>query len=386
MKALIVGDGTGALAAVRELGRAGWVVGIASGRRWGWGSRSRWASHWHPVPAPFGDMDAFLDAVNAAIAAQGYDVVFPATDTELLALSEHRARLRARFPYPPHDRVLRGVDKLALAALAREAGFQSPVTQPASADTLDEFALPVVVKPRLHWNPDNPDRRTRVEATVAHSREDALRQADFMRAAGAEPFFQQFIPGALVAYVAFADGAHRIVAEHFRRTIHERSSDTGPVALAASEPVPEGLTAKAQALLEALQWSGLMTIQFQMARDGDLYLIDFNGRMDGEYALASACGMGAMEAWARQATGQGCAPVRTPAAGRRYQAIEGDLRYALGQPGLRRVTYVLRALAAMFSAIHPIFSLSDPMPVLPYFTRRAARLLGRLGLRRHRDF
>ena len=49
MKALIVGDSCGALATVRELGRAGWTVGIGSSSRFGWAAMSRYATHWHHV-------------------------------------------------------------------------------------------------------------------------------------------------------------------------------------------------------------------------------------------------------------------------------------------------------------------------------------------------
>lgn len=381
MKALIVGDGTGALAAARELGRAGWFVGIASERRWGWGSVSRWTSRWHHVPAPAGDLGAFADAVNRAIAEQGYEVVFPATDTELLALSAVRDRIAARFPYAPHASVLRGVDKLDLAALAREAGFTSPETLTASEDALDRLGLPVFVKSRLHWRAGSIEAQARVEAVGAKSREDALREAAAMRAAGAEPVFQQFVPGTLVAYVAFADQRHRIAAEHVRITLHERSSETGLVAQAASAPVPEGLTAKAQALLESLQWVGLATLQFQKAETGTLYLIDFNGRMDGEYALTSACGMRAMDAWARLATDREPAAPGAVKIGPRYQAIEADLRRALAEPGAKRVGETLSSVGEAFRAVHPIFRGSDPLPALPYFTRRAERALAKLGRR-----
>lgn len=378
MKVLIVGDGTGALAAARELGRAGWFVGIASGRRWGWGSLSRQTSRWHHVSTPSGDLNAFVEALNRATAEQGYEVLFPATDTELLALSAVREKLTARLPYAPHDCVLRGVDKLALAALARDCGFASPVTLAASEDALAELGLPVIVKSRLHWQPESPGEQTRVEAVVARTRQNALHEAEQMRAAGAEPLFQEFVAGTLLAYVVFADRGHRIAADHLRLTIHERSSETGLIARADSAPVPEGLLEKTQILAEKLEWVGLMTLQFQISGTGALYLIDFNGRMDGEYALANACGMRAMDAWARLAIGEDPALDWEVAVGPRYQAVEADLRRAAAEPGARRIPELLSALAKIFSAVHPIFCWSDPAPALSYFTRRAERILAKL--------
>lgn len=384
MKVLIVGDGTGALAAARELAQAGWFVGVASEQRWGWASASRRTSRWHHIPSPTGNTDAFVDAVNRATDEQGYDVLFPATDTELLALSAVRGKLTARFPYAAHPSVLRGVDKLELATLARDCGFLAPLTREPDEDALTELGVPIVVKPRLHWQPDGRTSPTRLEAAVANSAASARQQVTAMQNAGLAPVFQQFVPGELLAYVVFADRDHKIAAEHVRLAVHERSSDTGPVALAESRPVPPALSANAQVFLEKLQWIGLATLQFQVTESGDYYLIDFNGRMDGEYALTNACGLRAMDAWARlamdpAATSAGNNDIGTVAVGPRYQAIEGDLLHALAQQGAARIGAILSTMFGWFSAVHPIFTWSDPMPVAPYVARRVKRLLARLS-------
>ena len=102
MKALIVGDSCGALATVRELGRAGWTVGIGSSSRFGWAAISRYATHWHHVPPPASDLGEFIGAINRATEKHGYEVIFGAGDAEVLALSANREKIGPLFPCAPH--------------------------------------------------------------------------------------------------------------------------------------------------------------------------------------------------------------------------------------------------------------------------------------------
>lgn len=375
MKALIVGDGTGGLAAVRELGRAGWTVGVGSPGRLGWASVSRWTAHWHRIPAPSGDLETFIGAINQAVARHGYEVAFPAGDAELLALSASRDRLDVHLPYPPHERVLLAVDKERLGEVAGKAGLAMPAIRKASEEALRELGLPIVVKSKLHWNPDSAERQTRVDAKVAESRDEALGIADWMRSLGAEPLFQRFVPGELLAFVAFVDAGHRIVAHHARQTVYLRASEAGLSARAISVPVADDMVAKIQSLLTELRWFGLMAVQFQMPERGEPQLIDFNGRMDGAYVLAHACGMRAMDAWARLATGRTPLPTQTSSLTPRYQALEADLRRSWQQPGLGRLDELLSALQESAVAVHPIASWSDPLPCLAYLVRLAGRLV-----------
>jgi hypothetical protein len=126
MKALIVGDSCGALATVRELGRAGWTVGVGSSSRFGWAASSRWVSQWHRVPPPISDLGEFIGAINRAAEKHGYDVIFGTGDAEVLALSANREKIGPLFPYAPHPCVVRGIDKVHLVEVARKAGIATP--------------------------------------------------------------------------------------------------------------------------------------------------------------------------------------------------------------------------------------------------------------------
>jgi len=377
MRVLIVGDSCGALETTRELAKAGWTVGVGSDSQFGWASASRWASRWHHIPPPLGDPMEFIENINRATKRYDYELVFGAGDAEVLAMSANRDSLIPHFPYTAHPSVLSVFDKCRLAELTVKSGLRAPVTHPADKTVLSEFDFPMVLKPRLHWNPSKGNQETRVEARVVSSCDDAVRQADMMKSVGAHPLFQEFIPGHVETFVALTNSSGKIFSQHVQRTTHEQGSESGISARAISVPAPGDFAEKVQNLLADINWLGLASIQFIQPNDGAPVLIDFNGRMYGSLVFANACGMRAMENWARLASGRETAPSKE-VLGLRYQALEGDLRRAKKLRGAARVSEIGACLAEAGRSVHPILRWSDPKPTLHYLVRIGARLFRKL--------
>lgn len=379
MNVLIVGDSCGALEATRELAKAGWTVGIGSDSRLGWATASRWASHWHDIPPPLGDSMEFIEAVNRVARKYDYELVFPAGDAEVLALSANRDSLVPHFPYTAHPSVVGVLDKLRLAELTTEAGLRAPVTCPANENSLSEFEFPLMVKSRLHWSPGKRNQKTRVGAEIAFNRDEAMWHAEKMRSKGADPVFQESIAGHIETFVALTDKSGKILAHHLQRTTQEYSSESGISARATSVAISDDFGRRVQSLLTDVKWFGLASIQFIQPDDGPPVLIDFNGRIYGSLVFANACGMRAMENWARLATGRETARSQEILA-LRYQALEGDLRRAKKMRGLDRILEVGACWVTAGRSVHPILSWSDPVPTLHYLVRLAMRLHGK-GMR-----
>ncbi len=101
MRALVIdgGHAPSALAATRELGRAGWTVGVGGAFREGYAAASRWCRQYFEVPSPAAGMDAFISAINRAVAHGGHEVVFVSGDAEAMALSFARDDVHARVPF-----------------------------------------------------------------------------------------------------------------------------------------------------------------------------------------------------------------------------------------------------------------------------------------------
>ena len=330
MKALIVetGRARGALAAARALDSAGWTVGIGTPSGGGLASVSKAVSQRHRVPQPQAGVGRFVAAVNEAIRAGGYELVFGGGDAELIALSSQRDEIDAEVPYATHDRVMRVVDKLALAEAAEAAGLLCPDTAKAEEVDAGAWTPPVVVKASVHAPLASSEGPGRLEAEIVHDRGGADRRIAEIRAAGLAPILQRLVPGRLMGYVVVADRSGNVVAEVAQLADATWPPRTGISARARIVAIDRGLADRVARLLGNVGWFGLAQLQFVLADDGQSYLIDFNGRFYGSLALAVAAGANLPATWAALATGRSPGMTPAPRIGTRYQWLEGDLRRA----------------------------------------------------------
>jgi predicted ATP-grasp superfamily ATP-dependent carboligase len=381
MRVLIVGepDSRSALAAVRELGRAGWTVGLGSAAPGRLAAASRWTRARHLVPSAEREADAFLAAVGQAIDRAGYELVVGVDDASVVVLSAGRAAVPATVPYGPHDAVLAVTDKLRLSEIAARAGFQTPRTAPATGAAMRSWSGPVVVKSRMHWRPRRPGPEPRLEALLAPGPAEAARRAEQIRQAGGEPLLQQVVTGRLMAFAAVADRRGRLVARLQQRAEGTWPVPTGVSTRAVTMPVDPELAKKAAVLLEDLGWFGLVQLQFLVAGDGDPWLIDVNPRPYGSLALAHAAGLDLVDTWMRLAAGRPVPAEADAAAGVRYQWLEGDLRRAWRERRGGLLADTLACLRQAPGAAHSVASLGDPWPGARYAADLAARTARKLA-------
>jgi hypothetical protein len=199
-----------------------------------------------------------------------------------------------------------------------------------------------------------------------------------MRAMGALPVFQERVRGSVLHFIALTDRHHRMLSSVSHLTTRLGRSESGQSARALIVPTDTTLRSRVQAFLSEVRWFGLADLQFWITSENKALLTDFNGRIYGGLALPYAGGLLAIDAWARLATGRETTltPTRT---GVRYRALEGDLRHALAQPGLRAIVQALKALVPCTHCVHPIFSWSDPLPTLTYLARLPLRAMNEGG-------
>ena len=141
-------------------------MGIGSPDKYGLAASSRHADRWHEVPPVEQDLDTFLLATEAAVIEGAYEAVFCSEDAQALGLSFGRERLSAKIPYPPHEVVVRAIDKLELCRAAQRVGMSTPLTTPAGEQAIAQVNLPVLVKARLHWTPGTIGAPARMEAEI----------------------------------------------------------------------------------------------------------------------------------------------------------------------------------------------------------------------------
>lgn len=378
MRALIVEHGASraALAASRALAAGGWTVGNGSPAHRSPSAASRAVVRHHPVPLPGEGVDAFVAAVSAAVEEEGYEVIFPADDAEVLALSERRADIPAVVTLPPHPVVLRALDKLELTASGERAGLAVPRTWPLAADDAPPSRGPFVVKARFHAASGTTSR---VEASVAATGKEAIRHGNAIRAGGREPFAQERLEGRLEAFVALVDRDGRTVVAAQQASERIYPPGTGLSVRARTVPIDRALAQRVEALLGDLGWVGLAELQFIRPPGGEPHLIDFNGRLYGSLALAVAAGPNLPDLWARLATARPLPAAVPPAEpGIRYQWLEGDLKRALVERSGGLAADVRQSLRYALGARHSIWSASDPWPALDRVATLAGRSIRRL--------
>lgn len=352
MRALVLdpGGSRSALAGCRALGQAGWAVGVASPAA-GFAERSRFVQA--TVRVPPATSPGFIGALASVAAA--YDVIVPAGDAELFAVSAGRDALPpGRLRYGSHEVVARALDKHALADAARSCAVAVPESRPAASAGVDD--LPVVVKGRSHV-------QHRRETVVART---AAELSDARRALGDDALAQEFVDGPLVAMSVVADASCQVVARVQQRALAVWPVPAGVSTRAVTEAVDLSLAAAVDRVVAALAWQGLAQFQFVVGRDGVPRLIDCNGRLYGSLSLAVAAGVNLPAVWLGGASGATATP------GVRYQWLEGDLR--------RTPSSALSSLAWGMGAQHSVMSLRDPRPALTYglsLARRAARKVRR---------
>ncbi|MEA2476228.1 MAG: hypothetical protein QOC87_427 [Actinomycetota bacterium] len=366
MRALIVEDGysRGALAAARALGSAGWAVGIGSRRR-GLASSSRFTTYNHSIPLPYEDPDRFIEKINRAAVAVGYDVVFGAGDAEILALSKARNELKVKVPYPDHEVVERALDKLELARAAERAGLSTPRTLEPK-DIGAGLEPPILVKARLHSPPGTVGGQGRIEASVATTLADARRRIARIEELGAAPLVQDLVRGHLMAVVVLRDIDGKIVSCVQQEAELIWPEAAGISVRARTVPVDEDLRDGVSALLEDLSWYGLAELQFVADDDGTAWLIDLNGRFYGSLALAVGAGPDLPTKWATLATGAPHVGIAEATSGVRYQWLEGDLRRAFEERRGGLARDVVDCLRYARGAKHSIWSSDDRWPAIRY--------------------
>lgn len=370
MRALILEDGYSrqALTASRALAAAGWEVGIGAHRACGVSACSRSTSHDHRVHAPEQDLDRFVEGVNAAISDVGYELVFGARDVEVLALSARRHEIGAEVPHPPHERVLRALDKLELAAAAQAVEVATPTTVPATAEAVSLATYPVLVKARLHATLDGVARPARLETLHATTQPEAAERVNAIRAAGGEPLLQEAVTGHLLELALVVDRNGQVAAS-MQQVVQRTSRREGGVAVRATTVAPDQrLFDRVRALVAELGWWGLAELQFIVPPGGDPHLIDFNGRFYGSMALAVGAGINLPAIWASVASGRPAIGGVSAQAGLRFQWLAGDVRRCFAEDRADRLRTLRQTAGWSLGAIQSVLALRDPLPALRHAT------------------
>ncbi|MCP4499884.1 MAG: hypothetical protein GY822_07970 [Deltaproteobacteria bacterium] len=383
MTALVTcGHSRAGLAAVRCLGRAQHAVAVGAPMRPALASWSRYATSTLVLPNPETAARSFVDSVVEQSQGRGTKVIFCGTDSALWALSRWRDELpeETRRILPPHDAVVRSLDRQTLHDLASSVGIECvPLLrvdarqgiEPALRDA-KRLGMPATVLPLVPWvEREDGSRRMmaseRVE-TIAELRRLLYEREDLIDAGcliEPHPTGQTFGYGSV-----WVNGEP--VVEVFQQHFRERDAYSGVSTCAETIEPDLEIRRAGRRLLEALQWNGPAFVEFLRTEKGELRLKLILARLWSSVHLAISAGVDVPMLLFRSAMGQSFSKgLEVAKPGVRFRWVVGDAQAMLQLAKGQRLGSMRKRLRVIMDVLDPrdlmhlatdVMDKDDPMP------------------------
>jgi predicted ATP-grasp superfamily ATP-dependent carboligase len=351
------------LAVCRGLSSVGYRVSGVGGRKPAAGHWSRSVDRRYSLPNPRLDPAGFVDGLAAIVEQGEHAALVPGVDAAMLAVSENRTRFEqaVAIGLPPHEIVLRCLDKPSVLKAASVAGLAPPASETCTGidealEVANRLGYPVVVKPVQSLQRD----AHRMMTTQYADDEHALRT--LVPEYGAQFTVQRCETGSVVSLSGVvADGALLgLCAARDARMWPPRGGFTS-----SSETIapPPGVPERLERFLVELGWQGIFQLELIEGADGALHTIDFNPRPYGSLTLAIEAGANLPALWVDWLLGRAPTPARARP-GVRYRWEETEVLNALAAARARRIGDVARILTPRRGTTHAFFRTTDPAPLV----------------------
>jgi predicted ATP-grasp superfamily ATP-dependent carboligase len=354
---------TQALACVRSLATAGYVVFVASPRRWPLASWSRYSrEQYHLGDESVGEFAALRDWAKA----RGISAVLPLTERSCVLCNAERSeweRNGMTVGCETGDALLSTFDKARTAALAAECGVAIPRTYvPTSLEECHaaarELGLPCVVKSRFshYWT-----GTSFVEGggtSYASHESDLDRMCRVHRQGDVWPLVQGFVDGTGKGLFTVCDRGRPLMWFAHERLRDVRPSGSGS-SLRRSIPVDPRMLEPAERLLQSMRWHGPAMVEFRDTGAGAPCLMEINGRFWGSLELAVRAGADFPRMWTDLLCDRAPSMAETATTGTTVRWLWGDVKRLLyilaGRPRGYPGSYPTRleGLAELFGAQPP---------------------------------
>ncbi|MFD1235291.1 hypothetical protein ACFQ34_18540 [Pseudonocardia benzenivorans] len=379
--AVLLHPNDGCLTVARELTRRGVRVHALATPEYAHVTRSR-GVRGEVMPDIREHPRAWLDA----LAGVDDGVLICGSDAASEWVVRHRARIPARLRSfeAPGGAHLDLMDKRTTYRIAAEAGVRAPwmhhVADRADLDDLlGELTYPCVLKPTL-----GHVAKELVGVGTVHiaSRADALAHAVPLLDLGVPILFTELVPGPetlLEGAVMVRDHDGGYPLSYGRRKLRQWPMDYGVGSLTEAVPVPETV-ALTRRLLDHTGYVGLAACETKRhAGTGELYLIEVNVRVPGNFGLAQACGVEGP--WRLYATlaGLPVGPQRAQVDGRKVVLPVKDAQAVIARVRRGETTYGRAARSLRGTRDFGAFAARDPLPALHQLASTLLKARGRVG-------
>ena len=355
------------LAVCRGLAAAGYSVSTVADERCAPGHWSRFSKERITMPGAQVDSEDYVRRLSEVVRRGSYDMVIPGTERSLLPISEHRALIEphARLGLPPHEDVLRALDKPLLQEQADAVGLAAPRSVVCSST--DEalaaavgHAFPLVVKPTCSVVSSDgglSQRKARVVREPAH-----LEAA--VTAVGVPFMLQEYVSGPTIVSCAGVRVEGRLLGFTLARYARTYPSEVGSAALARTIAPAPSLVRQVEDLLERIGWRGMFELELLELGHDRFGAIDLNPRPFGWLALAIGAGANLPALWCDHVLGRPSVDPSGARVGVNYRWEDGDLANALSQLRSRRLRSAAAVLRPHRHVVHAHFQADDPAPLV----------------------
>ena len=304
---------TQALACVRSLARAGYVVFVASSRPWALASWSRYCREQYRLAE---ESVAGFRALRTWAASRDISIVLPLTERSCVLCNAERSAWESEgiaVGCETADALRSTFDKARTLALAAECGVAIPDTRaPASLEECHaaarEIGLPCVVKSRFshYWTGTGfVEGGGTSYVSRAHDLDSVFRAH---RQGDVWPLIQGFEAGTGKGVFTVCDRGRPLMWFGHERLRDVRPSGSGS-SLRRSIPVDARMREPAERLLRAMRWHGPAMVEFRDTGHGQPCLMEINGRFWGSLELAVRAGADFPRMWADLLSGE---PISAP--------------------------------------------------------------------------
>ncbi|MBX0297022.1 ATP-grasp domain-containing protein [Haloarcula nitratireducens] len=314
---------------------------------------SRYTTRTHRFRAD--DPAEYADRLAAVVAEYGYDYVIPVGGRTTEIVSEYRDEIPVPLDpiLPPKTSLRRAIDKHDLYLLADDMEIPRPTSVriqsssdiPRAIETVGEsgvFKTGSETEPRFLRYVESPTELQAAYRAYVSTHESAPLYQEYLSGRG-RGFFGFYLDGTCHGYYA-------------HRRIREAPPSGGKSVCAESLLDPE-LYDYADPLLSALDWNGVVMLEFKNDAAGNPYLLECNPKFWGSMALGVISGMNFPRALVEYLVA-GTTPEFEFTPARVHWPLSGDLLHALARPA--SVPAVMTDLASR--STNSNIRLSDPLP------------------------
>lgn len=378
----------------RALAAEGVDVTIGGWSRLSPGMLSRHVNGRFIYPSPYQHPEHFITELTEHLRTNDYLAVIPITDLSHVLLSKHKRRLEESGTIvgtETWETFVSANNKKSLAALLEDLSVPGPYSRaPDSVDGVagmkDEFSYPVVIKPQ--YTTVKTEDGTYIEARV--SEENYVHHPDELAAtyrslvekypyfATDLPIIQEVISGAVMATCGVAESGEFV--EYFQEErLRMFPVDGGSSALRRGICHPD-MAEAARKVVDALDWTGPIYVEFIHAPDGDCYVLEVNGRYWGSVGCAICGGVNVPALHYQQLKGTNPTSDQQFRIGRRQRRLfYTDIKWLTAQLDAGNVGAIVPFLRSFLEADHDLLAVDDPLPAAGAVLWGAQEMLRRNG-------